>query len=134
MEVLIDTYWNVNEALIAFQDAHKKVLIDTYWNVNLHKKAAPKERWCFNRYILECKLDSRKRKMGAYSVLIDTYWNVNFYASHLRVTPFLVLIDTYWNVNDSYDVTLLLSYCVLIDTYWNVNVATVRNWDSKDTF
>ena len=33
--VLIDTWWNVNEANQKIPGYHEKVLIDTWWNVNV---------------------------------------------------------------------------------------------------
>ena len=35
MDVLIDTWWNVNLDEIMLRLAHDTVLIDTWWNVNI---------------------------------------------------------------------------------------------------
>ena len=54
--VLIDTWWNVNEKEDAYIYSIDRVLIDTWWNVNLTSTG----------YV---RRDVR--------VLIDTWWNVN---------------------------------------------------------
>ena len=57
-QVLIDTWWNVNEnANLAFMEIFA-VLIDTWWNVN------------------ECAMIVIFEIMD---VLIDTWWNVNYF-------------------------------------------------------
>ncbi len=56
VEVLIETYWNVNTRVQELLDASIAVLIETYWNVN---KAY------------------RTRNITTIAVLIETYWNVN---------------------------------------------------------
>ncbi len=56
IEVLIETYWNVNETF--FEKACKffKVLIETYWNVNhCSSHCCPESDHRINRNILECK-------------------------------------------------------------------------------
>ena len=54
--VLIDTWWNVNEWLTAYNEHSASVLIDTWWNVNINVEEPPE--WLV-------------------AVLIDTWWNVN---------------------------------------------------------
>ena len=54
--VLIDTQWNVNEAIDASALEDLQVLIDTQWNVNY-----------YNFGNMSCD----------HIVLIDTQWNVN---------------------------------------------------------
>ena len=56
-EVLIETYWNVNDVEVIIFDEFNPVLIETYWNVNKEISVAD-------------YLD--------YWVLIETYWNVNY--------------------------------------------------------
>ena len=56
MNVLIDTWWNVNKVRAKVFEEGKAVLIDTWWNVNL--------TW------------SRTETLQTW-VLIDTWWNVN---------------------------------------------------------
>ena len=56
MQVLIDTWWNVNLSTTDVAASVKLVLIDTWWNVN------SSEQCCYS---------------GANRVLIDTWWNVN---------------------------------------------------------
>ena len=54
--VLIETYWNVNDARQSSIRMESNVLIETYWNVNseaVEPVAAAYER--INRNILECK-------------------------------------------------------------------------------
>ena len=64
LEVLIDTWWNVNQQYHIQEMLTQLVLIDTWWNVNtLTVSVMP---------------DSIK-------VLIDTWWNVNMYKSCHRV-------------------------------------------------
>ena len=56
LQVLIDTWWNVNIPLINLSFGENAVLIDTWWNVNISKRATT--------------------LLLSY-VLIDTWWNVN---------------------------------------------------------
>ena len=56
LKVLIDTWWNVNNASAEILPLSSPVLIDTWWNVNEFSK---------------CSIDDSLR------VLIDTWWNVN---------------------------------------------------------
>ena len=122
-EVLIDTWWNVNNILNLRFQCIKAVLIDTWWNVNE------------NTIVQEIDLSI---------VLIDTWWNANLEEERWKSTGVTVLIDTWWNVNDGiqgiypacnpcfnrymvecesnighYD--FKSQYPVLIDTWWNVN-------------
>ena len=54
--VLIDTWWNVNEAEIAFIHDAKTVLIDTWWNVNTTSFIMSiNNHFRFNRYMVECE-------------------------------------------------------------------------------
>ena len=54
------------------------VLIDTWWNVNIrlvtHCAAAFTR---FNRYMVECEYYCRRTSRMVIFVLIDTWWNVN---------------------------------------------------------
>ena len=56
MQVLIETYWNVNENTVGAHATGCNVLIETYWNVNFFAG------WNLLRH---------------FEVLIETYWNVN---------------------------------------------------------
>ena len=64
VEVLIDTWWNVNTSDNFQVSSADKVLIDTWWNVNTLQS-------------IDAKTDS--------TVLIDTWWNVNMYVFFLIV-------------------------------------------------
>ena len=56
LNVLIDTWWNVNFAYYRFIDAVLTVLIDTWWNVNqLAEGGVLKKGQGFNRYMVECE-------------------------------------------------------------------------------
>ena len=62
LQVLIDTWWNVNDGSDTLSNILSTVLIDTWWNVN----ALPLK--------------------GSYSfavVLIDTWWNVNVFILYI---------------------------------------------------
>ena len=64
-DVLIETYWNVNQCIGGRGALIKLVLIETYWNVNMGKHYGyGLSQW----------------------VLIETYWNVNciYTPSHVR--------------------------------------------------
>ena len=54
--VLIDTWWNVNAALLLSSLRSECVLIDTWWNVNLDDSGNYAELASFNRYMVECEL------------------------------------------------------------------------------
>ena len=56
LQVLIDTWWNVNELIHAVQCTGDLVLIDTWWNVNVMVSMTV---------------------LTTVIVLIDTWWNVN---------------------------------------------------------
>ena len=56
VEVLIETYWNVNSLTAVGSSSRERVLIETYWNVNT--------------------LEDVIEQTGT-TVLIETYWNVN---------------------------------------------------------
>ena len=60
-EVLIDTWWNVNDKFVQWWDDDEVVLIDTWWNVNFKDTEI-------------CSYDEM--------VLIDTWWNVNVCHQH----------------------------------------------------
>ena len=77
-QVLIDTWWNVNDVLRSMHLQVFHVLIDTWWNVNC---------------IFIIKKDNNKK------VLIDTWWNVNHGKRIAFCNSSYVLIDTWWNVN-----------------------------------
>ena len=79
VQVLIDTWWNVNKFSNASFLHAKRVLIDTWWNVNtlLHEPLFRTDH-----------------------VLIDTWWNVNVLPKTYAKIFDEVLIDTWWNVND----------------------------------
>ena len=53
----------------------------------------------FNRYMVECELQSKRPEQVLNLVLIDTWWNVNFIHKKKHLIPLKVLIDTWWNVN-----------------------------------
>ncbi len=57
IEVLIDTWWNVNVFFDLLLDSEGEVLIDTWWNVNVGAAGL-----CYVPDV----------------VLIDTWWNVNW--------------------------------------------------------
>ena len=121
--VLIETYWNVKNITLSWDNLEVVVLIETYWNVKSETSVSRlSEHLGINRNILECKelLDSRKPHQGY--VLIETYWNVKilFGNSSKNVTSinrnileckvvcqqifkniFVVLIETYWNVKEN---------------------------------
>ena len=126
--VLIDTWWNVNEALWNYKSLTCKVLIDTWWNVNYINYWQNNVRFiCFNRYMVECECNWFMSICLGICVLIDTWWNVNLDEIMLRLAHDTVLIDTWWNVN-LYEITLSgVNITVLIDTWWNVNVSWWRN-------
>ena len=77
------------------------VLIDTWWNVNVFKTLRSEIRClCFNRYMVECEYyDIRYNTNRTDAVLIDTWWNVNIVSLKPAATWVGVLIDTWWNVN-----------------------------------
>ena len=55
-----------------------KVLIDTWWNVNSALLDEPLHPGCsFNRYMVECESKPGRVVPSRFSVLIDTWWNVN---------------------------------------------------------
>ena len=56
VQVLIDTWWNVNLTRSSKKKDGNSVLIDTWWNVNI--------------------IDTSKMTLNDI-VLIDTWWNVN---------------------------------------------------------
>ena len=55
-DVLIDTWWNVNESIPLSACFRLAVLIDTWWNVNV-SAAGQAGEWedSFNRYMVECE-------------------------------------------------------------------------------
>ena len=62
-DVLIETYWNVNEEQKEWLKFLHTVLIETYWNVNLVlQKFTIIRKMGINRNILECKF-----KYGQFS-------------------------------------------------------------------
>ena len=78
-EVLISTYWNVNE--IDFTDDMQR---GEGFNLNLlecklfTRPAIDSTVFCFNLNLLECKFHRRHRQADYWQrVLISTYWNVN---------------------------------------------------------
>ena len=75
--VLIDTWWNVNLNEKEMNQAFDGVLIDTWWNVNRITDAVDAYGFCFNRYMVECKLRKAGIRLFFFPVLIDTWWNVN---------------------------------------------------------
>ena len=77
-QLLIDTWWNVNQLNTVKGTCFLAVLIDTWWNVNYYY------RWYkhglyegFNRYMVECECGRTGGKGWSRCVLIDTWWNVN---------------------------------------------------------
>ena len=78
VDVLIETYWNVNEWCLTGFRLLYNVLIETYWNVNgdtFDVETSFVTR--INRNILECKCNWRNILERFTHVLIETYWNVN---------------------------------------------------------
>ena len=76
-----------------------QVLIETYWNVNDDGVV-----FCYlapglNRNILECKFNLHLQRRERQRVLIETYWNVNIIDLTKAISVLTVLIETYWNVN-----------------------------------
>ena len=64
MQVLIETYWNVNDMAGDSTVQWANVLIETYWNVNNFEVAAHKDVMGINRNILECKLRFLETLLG----------------------------------------------------------------------
>ena len=56
-QVLIDTWWNVNNHTPALLPPSGQVLIDTWWNVNDTLRAFTSASVGFNRYMVECEYD-----------------------------------------------------------------------------
>ena len=55
IDVLIDTWWNVNTNNLVTNKASVTVLIDTWWNVNQASHCISESgRFGFNRYMVEC--------------------------------------------------------------------------------
>ena len=55
-QVLIDTWWNVNDKHQYMDEEVHSVLIDTWWNVNMgDKEEVSRVYQCFNRYMVECE-------------------------------------------------------------------------------
>ena len=78
VEVLIETYWNVNTSGHLLPPAISCVLIETYWNVNqVNHINGNKTDNSLNRNILECKFGISLYGLIFLRVLIETYWNVN---------------------------------------------------------
>ena len=78
IDVLIETYWNVNTFTICIYRFNYIVLIETYWNVNYYTDTRLGHKvYSLNRNILECKFSSTYKQYLGYTVLIETYWNVN---------------------------------------------------------
>ena len=55
MEVLIDTWWNVNAVASLNSAFAMRVLIDTWWNVNDFDIFRYANLFGFNRYMVECE-------------------------------------------------------------------------------
>ena len=54
------------------------VLIDTWWNVNeANEFGLLGSILRFNRYMVECELEQYRKEFELKMVLIDTWWNVN---------------------------------------------------------
>ena len=81
-----------------------------------------KQPLSFNRYMVECELNTFTSTLYPVPVLIDTWWNVNEFLSVINKYFTVVLIDTWWNVNEKVVTFVSPSPAVLIDTWWNVNV------------
>ena len=78
IQVLIDTWWNVNSGVWTIGYGHTGVLIDTWWNVNTLKDSLVKlKQMGFNRYMVECEFYNDTLMEAMKDVLIDTWWNVN---------------------------------------------------------
>ena len=105
-----------------------------------------KQPLSFNRYMVECELNTFTSTLYPVPVLIDTWWNVNtekklsslesigfnrymveceYTVDNTPFIMFFVLIDTWWNVNEFLSVINKYFTVVLIDTWWNVNEKVV---------
>ena len=62
------------------------VLIDTWWNVNEELEWFVDTVISFNRYMVECECVSLISAGNSSCVLIDTWWNVNFFCNFSRKT------------------------------------------------
>ena len=81
-DILIETYWNVNEKSKTAQKNRFYILIETYWNVNHGADNVPVSGIRnINRDILECKYGFSYLPDTFSLILIETYWNVNFLSS-----------------------------------------------------
>ena len=142
-QVLISTYWNVNNNAACSAADSTFVLISTYWNVNSALKAVSASCYAgFNLNLLECKSKHSWTFTIFEQVLISTYWNVNFFSVacmipissfnlNLLECKFLRLLRK-WRRHIRFNLNLLECKCgisstgegqdvVLISTYWNVN-------------
>ena len=81
--VLIETLWNVKDAVDWQLVAQLVVLIETLWNVKRYfRRSCLLCYQSINRNIVECKERlHRKQELLYLSVLIETLWNVKVEAS-----------------------------------------------------
>ena len=97
--VLIDTWWNVNENTIVQEidlSSFNRYMVECEFGSYANLRTI---RHGFNRYMVECELLWAHQYNKRVSVLIDTWWNVNSTRARARSLSDLVLIDTWWNVN-----------------------------------
>ena len=96
--VLIETLWNVKEAMLFTRLWWKSVLIETLWNVKEDLEPASLKFWGINRNIVECKEACKLLFLLDAFVLIETLWNVKFNRDRCVWVLDRVLIETLWNV------------------------------------
>ena len=75
--VLIETYWNVNEGHnrdICITGSINRNILECKWTCSA---GMGEDADCINRNILECKCIWFAGLMQLHGVLIETYWNVN---------------------------------------------------------
>ena len=86
LEVLIDTWWNVNINVHINCFIFILVLIDTWWNVNAEiSRRDTFGHWGFNRYMVECEC----KKSVAMSVAPSSF---NRYMVECECIPMIVLV------------------------------------------
>ncbi len=75
--VLIDTWWNVNENTIVQEidlSSFNRYMVECEFGSYANLRTI---RHGFNRYMVECELLWAHQYNKRVSVLIDTWWNVN---------------------------------------------------------
>ena len=123
IRVLIDTWWNVNDATPKTLDDIYKVLIDTWWNVNYSVESVfASGLFSFNRYMVECEWTCyrfakiRYICFNRYMVECEYRCVWGFSMVHQRFNRYMVECEFLHGL-----ITLSSQPCVLIDTWWNVN-------------